>query len=494
MDRLFTLFEYLRQQVYLRRLNSAAGVVVLALIAAGIGVASVYIHAMIGIAVAAVLFGLVVMTICITRPLTGFYITMFIGCFAFYPQRIVDRYLPISIASEVLIFAVYLGVLLKKKREPADKALYLAPSTLAMVIFLGFCLVEVFNPNMYSLLGWFLYTKRFFEMMLIYFVAFKLIDTMEKMRAFVKFWFVMSVVMALYTCKQQWFGFFGFEMRYLMSDPRLYVLYFQGGEWRKFGFLSDPAALGIEMASAAVFVMILGMGEPNRRRKWLYFASTVPIILAMEYTGTRTATFVILGGIVFYIMMTFNQKQTFIFMIFSVLVFFGLLFAPLDNPTLNRFRSTFRGNSEGSLEIRNINRHRIQPYIYAHPLGGGPMTSATEGLIYNPGHPLAGFPPDSGFLKLAIETGWMGFGITMISYLLFLCQGIHYYFKARDKEIRTYTLAFGAGIVVYILAQYTQVAIGQFPGIYFFYPAASLLIRLMQLDKQEQERQLLSTI
>jgi hypothetical protein len=121
------------------------------------------------------------------------------------------------------------------------------------------------------------------------------------------------------------------------------------------------------------------------------------------------------------------------------------------------------------------------------------MTSATEGLIYNPGHPLAGFPPDSGFLKLAIETGWTGFGITMISYLLFLCQGVHYYFKARSKEIRTYTLAFLAGIVVYILAQYTQVAIGQFPGIYFFYPAASLLIRLMVLDKEETEQKPLLT-
>jgi len=480
---LFAFFEYLRQQIFLRKLNSGLGMIVLALIAVVVAGVGALIHQLLGVAIAAVMFGIVVLAICITRPLAGFYITMFIGCFAFYPQRIVDRYLPISIASEVLIFAVYLGVLLKKKREPADKALYLAPSTLAMLIFLGFCLVEVFNPNMYSLLGWFLYTKRFLEMILIYFIAFKLIDDMDKVRAFVKFWFVMSVIIALYTCKQQWFGFFGFEMHYLMSDPRLYILYFQGGEWRKFGFLSDPAALGIEMASAAVFVLILGMGEPNKRKKWWYFASVLPIILAMEYTGTRTATFVILGGIVFYIMMTFNQKQTFVLMILATLVFFGLLFAPVDNPTLNRFRSTFRGSQEGSLEIRNINRHRIQPYIYSHPMGGGPMTSATEGLIYNPGHPLAGFPPDSGFLKLAIETGWTGFGITMVSYLLFICQGVDYYFKARNPEIRTYILAFTSGIVIYILAQYTQVAIGQFPGIYFFYPGAALLIRLMQLEK-----------
>jgi putative inorganic carbon (hco3(-)) transporter len=487
---LHSMVEYLRRQLFLRKLNSVAGAIVLGVLAVVLAGMMVYINYWLGPAVIAVFAGLIVLVICLVRPLMGFYITMFISCFAFYPQRIVDRYLPISISIEFLIFATYLGLLLKKKKDPADKAFYSAPSTLAMLIFMIFCLVEVFNPNMYSVLGWFLYTKRFLEFILIYYMSFKLIDDMPKMRAFIRFWFVMSLVIALYTCKQQWIGFFGFEWNYLNSDPRLYVLYFQGGEWRKFSFLSDPAALGIEMGSAAVFTMILGMGEQVLRKKWIYFMSALAMVLAMEYTGTRTATFVLMGGIVFYIMMTFNQRGTFYFLVLSTVVFFSLLFAPVDNPTLNRFRSTFRGSDEGSLIIRNVNRHKIQPYIYSHPMGGGPMTSATEGLIYNPGHPLAGFPPDSGFLKLAIETGWTGFGITMISYLLFICQGIHYYFKARNKEIRIYMLAFLSGIVVYILAQYTQVAIGQFPGTFFFYPVASLLIRLMQLDAGTAEKKL----
>lgn len=120
-------------------------------------------------------------------------------------------------------------------------------------------------------------------------------------------------------------------------------------------------------------------------------------------------------------------------------------------------------------------------------MGGGLATSSSEGLVYNPGHPLAGFPPDSGFLKTAIETGWIGYGFAIIYYFIIIFQGVHYFFKANNEQIRRYILAFTAAIVIFILAQYSQVAIGQFPGIFFFYPSAALLVRLLQLDETMPE-------
>jgi len=130
-----------------------------------------------------------------------------------------------------------------------------------------------------------------------------------------------------------------------------------------------------------------------------------------------------------------------------------------------------------------MNRISIQPYIYAHPMGGGLATSSSEGMLYNPGHPLAGFPPDSGFLKSAIETGWIGYAVSIIYFFVLLTQGVGYYFKAQDGRIRLYILVFTASMFVYILAQYSQASIGQFPTLFFFYPAAALLSRLLQIDK-----------
>jgi len=136
--------------------------------------------------------------------------------------------------------------------------------------------------------------------------------------------------------------------------------------------------------------------------------------------------------------------------------------------------------------IRDINRHSIQPYIFEHPMGGGLATSSSEGLAYNPGHRLAGFPPDSGFLKLAIETGWIGYAIALIYYFILICQGVHGYFRASDPQIRLYILAITGAILIFVLAQYSQVSIGQFPGIFFFYPSAALVIRLLVMDREQK--------
>ena len=49
-----------------------------------------------------------------------------------------------------------------------------------------------------------------------------------------------------------------------------------------------------------------------------------------------------------------------------------VLFAPIyGNGTINRLRSTFQISTDASLQVRDVNRHFIQPYSYSHPIGGG---------------------------------------------------------------------------------------------------------------------------
>jgi putative inorganic carbon (HCO3(-)) transporter len=486
---MFTLiYQYFYQQIIHRKMKSPVGILLFAAFAFFLSYFIVFANYRIGPLVIGVLAGILIFLTCIISPLTGFYLTSFISMFAFYPQRILMTFIPISVGIEFLILGVYLGLLIKNRKSSINNMrFYQAPSSLAMISFLIFFLIEGFNPNMQSIPGWLFYVRRDLEFLMIYYAAYILIDTLDKVKYFIKFWIILGLINALYTCKQQWLGLFGFEMNWLRSEPHLVALYFQGGVFRKFSFLSDPAANGIWMASMAIFTIILSMGEKNKRRRRFYFLASFLMILAMQYTGTRTSTVILFAGWIFYILMTLNNKMTFYFSAASVLLFIVLLFAPIDNPTLNRLRSSFRGSRDESFEIRNINRRRIQPYIFAHPMGGGLATSSSEGLVYNPGHPLAGFPPDSGFLKSAIETGWIGYGFAIMYYFIIIFQGVHYFFKANNEQIRRYILAFTATIVIFILAQYSQVAIGQFPGIFFFYPSAALLVRLLQLDEAMPE-------
>ncbi len=465
-------------------MNSPVGILFFAVFAFFLSYFIIFGNYRIGPLVIGILAGAIIFLICIISPLSGFYLTTFISLLAFYPQRLLRANIPVSVGIEFLILGVYLGLLIKKRRSSINNMqFYKAPSSLVMIFFLVFLLIEGFNPNMQSIPGWLFYIRRYLEFLLLYYASYILIDTLDKVKYFIRFWIFLGLLNALYTCKQQWLGFFGFEMEWLRSDPHLIALYFQGGIFRKFSFLSDPAANGIWMASMAIFTIILAMGEKNKKRRRFYFIASFIMILAMEYTGTRTSTVILVAGWIFYVLMTLNNKMTFYFSVSSVFLFIFLLAAPIDNPTLNRLRSSFRGSRDESLEIRNVNRRHIQPYIFAHPMGGGLATSSSEGLVYNPGHPLAGFPPDSGFLKTAIETGWVGYALAILYYFIILYQGVHYFFKANNEQIRKYILAFTAAILIFILAQYSQVAIGQFPGIFFFYPSAALLVRLLQLDE-----------
>jgi hypothetical protein len=136
--------------------------------------------------------------------------------------------------------------------------------------------------------------------------------------------------------------------------------------------------------------------------------------------------------------MTINNRRTLIFMAGFILFFVVLIFGPFYSiNAVNRVRTSFKFSDDESMNVRDQNRKMIQPYIYSHPLGGGVATSGVLGLLYNPGHPLAGFPPDSGYLRAAIETGPIGLAYTLFMFFVMLQVGIRNYYASRSKKTRT---------------------------------------------------------
>ena len=93
--------------------------------------------------------------------------------------------------------------------------------------------------------------------------------------------------------------------------------------------------------------------------------------LAMSYSGTRTATFMLFVEVCLYILITSAKRKTILFSFFFAIVLGAIFFAPsYGNSTLIRLKSTFETEDE-SLKVRDVNRKFIQPYIHSHPLGGG---------------------------------------------------------------------------------------------------------------------------
>jgi putative inorganic carbon (hco3(-)) transporter len=219
----------------------------------------------------------------------------------------------------------------------------------------------------------------------------------------------------------------------------------------------------------------------------LFSAALLFQLLGMSYSGTRTAIFALIAGIGLFILMTLNNVRSLLFAVFCTLVFGFLMFAPIyGNVTLNRFRSAFHFSNDASYEVRNTNRAHIQPYIYAHPFGGGAMTTGTNGLKYSPNHYLAGFPTDSGFLKSALEYGWVGFTLVCMLFFVILQQGVHAFYKEQVPLARAFLLAAVVALFGNIVSQYSQTAIGASPQIFLYHALIAMIVNISKLETKKK--------
>jgi hypothetical protein len=303
-------------------------------------------------------------------------------------------------------------------------------------------------------------------------------------RRFIIFLFIMCTLVGLYGCIEEWHGLFDYELKWVMESKQRYGLYFINGHWRKFSTASDPVAFGVLMSGAIVFYVVIAMAAKKISHKIILFTGIIIMLLGMSYSGTRTANAQLLAGLAMYALIDFARKSTRIFTYISVFLLVGVMYAPIySNEAINRFRSTFQGKKDNSYLVREANRKFIQPYIYAHPIGGGLGTSGAAGEKFNPGHPLAGFPPDSGYLRKAMETGWIGLAIVLVVYFLVVKGAVHGFFGSKNKRIKLLYAAAAPSIFSFYIAEFPQEAVGQITDIMVYYSLVALTIKLKYYEQ-----------
>ena len=233
------LSTWLKREFLLKGLSSPFGIVLQACIAVAIGFLASHNLAVIAFASVGAVAAIIVIYYCFFEPVTGYFITMFISFFAFYPNHILNIILPIPTFVEVLILIVFFGSYnsAKKLNLPRNSIL-LTGVSVVFIIYTIFNIVEFFNPDMQSQGGWLFRFKRYMVFVLVYIVSYRLIDTPQRFRNFMKFWLYLSFIAAAYGCYQQWFGMLPMEIAYIKSDPIEYKLMFQGGMLRKFSFFT----------------------------------------------------------------------------------------------------------------------------------------------------------------------------------------------------------------------------------------------------------------
>ena len=241
------------------------------------------------------------------------------------------------------------------------------------------------------------------------------------------------------------------------------------------------------MGACSVFFLIIAWHQKRKLYRNTLLAGTVIMLLGMAYSGTRTANAMVVAGFGIFILLTIDRRTTRIFAVVSTVSLLIILYGPFYNPTIERFRSTFVGSEDESYKVRDIERMFIQPYMHSHPFGGGMGTTGARGYAHNAGHPLAGYNTDSGYLKKALEAGWIGLILICVLYFAVLRAGIRGYFGTHDPKIK---LIYGASVsfvFAFYIADYAQDAIGQITDIVVYYPIMAIILKLKYFDRSTEK-------
>ncbi len=439
-----------------------------------------------GVLILLVIVGIPIIYGFIIYPKFGIIVFLISAYFIMYIYRMDIGDYPLGTVMDFMELLLIIGFFVQQKRRNDWKVLK-SPISTMILIWIAYNLMQVANPWAESKLAWVYTIRSVAAIMLMYFVFLFNIETTNFVKIILKLWILMSLFAALYGLKQQFIGFTDFENRYLLSDPEIAGLLFIGGQWRKFSIFSDPGAFSYNMVISSLLCIGLATGPLKVYQKRILWLIAFICLFSMLYSGTRGAYVLLPTGIVIFAVLKFSKQVVFLSVLAAILLAI-VVFMPTSNRTIYRFQSAFRPSEDASFNVRKNNQKRIQPYILSHPLGGGMGATGMWGKRFSPNSVLANFPPDSGYVRVAVEMGWIGLFLFCLLMFTILKVGIHHYFAIKDPALKSYCLAMILIVFALNVGNYPQEALVQFPTNVLFYLVIALIEVTYRLDLAKNQK------
>ncbi|WP_259070658.1 O-antigen ligase family protein [Mucilaginibacter sp. X4EP1] len=438
-----------------------------------------------GVVMVCLMVGVPLAYACVINPEFGISVLIIASFFINYVSRFLPEETPIGLIIDVLTYLLIIGFFVRQKTE-RDWTRFRNPITYFILIWLGYNLLEVINPNSPTILEWVYTVRTVGFIMLMYFVFLFHIRSKEFLKFLIKLWLVLALIGGLVGFQQEYFGLLPFEHTWLHAIPERFPLLFIGGHLRKWGIFSDPVVFAYNMVAAALLCIALIISKIKPKQKLILGLGAAFFFTVMLYSGTRASYVIIPAAMVMLAILTFNKRVLF-FVASAGLILGFLVVIPTSNPTLARFQSAFKPSKDASFEERAKNQERIKPYILSHPIGGGLGSVGVWGQRFAPNSYLAKFPPDSGYVRIAVEMGYIGLLIYCIFNFVIMYKGLNYYYLIKDPELKSYCLAMLLIIFAFDIGNYPQQALVQYPSNILFYLAMAILNVTMRLDLEQRE-------
>lgn len=418
----------------------------------------------------------------------GLYMTLGLAFVFSGAERLVPE-LQLGFFLDTTIIFMLFGVFVQQTREK-DWSFLLTPISTGVAIWVIYNLFEFANPWAVSRIAWLHSFRLYAGMMMVTFVGLYALKELSSVKRVATIWIALVLISAIYGLIQEFRGLSEIEWNWTMEVESRFDQVFSWGRYRKFSIMAGPSVFGVILATTSLFALSFMIGQKSSRRQRILLGIAIFIMLwAMVYTGTRTAFLLIPAGLFFLMLLSPNLKTLIPFVVSSVIVL-GLIFIPSENIHLRRLQSSFEPGASTSFQERIQNQKYIQPYIQTHPIGAGLGSTGEMGRIYSPGTLLAEFPPDSGYVRIAVEMGWVGLMFYCGLMLLILVVGVRNYFRIRDPRLKKFQAAFLVLIFSLIIANYPQPILTQLPGNIIFFISIAIIVNLRRMNDKIVEEKL----
>jgi hypothetical protein len=463
------------------KLRNPTGVGILVLAALIFGVLIGTQGTSIGVILLGISIGMPIVAACVIDLRFGVVFVTTISFFLMEFKKAID--LPFGIFLDAGILLLFLGVMFRQAEEQ-DWSFAKSPISYAILFWMGINLLELANPAAASRMAWVYTVRGMAGTLLFYYILLYVIRDLRFAIQLIKLVFGLCFFAALWAMYQEFFGLPPWEHRWMMMDIERFKLIYQAGRVRLFSFLSDPTTFGIMMAYMVVFAFALFFGPYRRSRKVFLAIAAVLMMLGCFWSGTRTAYIVIPAGMIVVALCAVAKRQWIIVGLIAATFGGGfvLINIPTSNKTIYRFQTAFKPSQDASFNTRLRTQKAIKSVVQRYPIGGGLGSCGAWGKQFSPHTIFAQIAPDSGYVRVAVELGWVGLIIYMVMLFVMMRETVRGLMRARDPVILNIYLGLTGVVFCLIVANYGQEAITLLPNSIVFYIVLALAVRLKDFD------------
>lgn len=438
--------------------------------------------------VLALMFGSVFIYYLFCYPILGFYTAVGLNFLLIGLGRYIKG-LPLGFGIDAILLLTYLALFMNKFREKIDWSPANKSITFLCIIWFGYSLFEIINPEARSIQAWISGRGIAFYPLLFVPLTLLFINTNKKLEWLLYVWGVFSILATLKGILQMVFGVDAAEQEWLNEGSyKTHILF---GKLRVFSFYSDAGQFGANQGYTGVVFLIYSMSQKKILSKLFFIFVGVLGIYGLVISGTRGALSVPIVGFMTYFILSKNIKViiTGIAFLAIIFVFFKYTTIAQGNAQVRRMRTAFDPNN-ASLQVRLDNQKILKNYLASRPFGGGIGHGGTKAQRYLPNAFLSNVATDSWYVLIWVEQGIVGLLLHLgILFYVMIKASLIVMFKIKDPILKYKISALIAGMAGVMVASYGNAILGQMPTALLIYATIAIVLNTEVFEKENEMNQ-----